>query len=307
MKSVRGLARSLIHQDKLVLTLLVKNEADIIVDNIFYHYARGVDRVIVTDNGSTDGTTEILQQLHDAGIVELLHEKLYNQDLIVNKMGNLAKNKYGATILIHCDADEFWTPLKQPNLKKAFLALGKDAVLVQRYDALPTVKDKYTDFPQKTMNIVTKHLRTDDLKEVTKTTSMFLLWLPPKVMFNVRDKLKEVSFGNHFLMSGESGVVTDDIVIYHFPFKSAERFREKVLIGGQALAAIKTDDETSWHWKRWYKAFNEGKLDKEIDILIPDLSSILGITYEKFNYQDKVIGVIKNNKRLYQRYLEYRS
>src|SRR5579863_7731452 len=105
----------------LVLTLLVKNEADIIVDNIFYHYARGVDHIIVTDNGSVDGTLEILQALQEDGLIYLLREKLYNQDRIVNKMGKIAKDKYGATILIHADADEFWTPLKVPSLKKAFL------------------------------------------------------------------------------------------------------------------------------------------------------------------------------------------
>ena len=50
---VRLVGRS---KDRLILTLLVKNEADIILDNIFFHYAKGVDMIIITDNGSKDGT-----------------------------------------------------------------------------------------------------------------------------------------------------------------------------------------------------------------------------------------------------------
>jgi hypothetical protein len=130
--------RYLLKKDRLVLTLLVKNEGDIILDNIFYHYARGVDKIIVTDNGSTDNTLNTLKNLQEKGLVHLETASLYNQDSIVNKMGEIAKNKYNATILIHADADEFWTPLKEKSLKKAFLKLNRLAVYVDRKDVLPT-------------------------------------------------------------------------------------------------------------------------------------------------------------------------
>jgi hypothetical protein len=37
---------------KLVMTLLVRDEQDILADNLDFHLAQGVDEVIVTDNGS---------------------------------------------------------------------------------------------------------------------------------------------------------------------------------------------------------------------------------------------------------------
>ena len=57
---------------KLAMTLIVRNEADIIEDNLRYHRAQGVDFFIVLDNGSTDGTVEILERYEQAGILTLV-------------------------------------------------------------------------------------------------------------------------------------------------------------------------------------------------------------------------------------------
>ena len=39
---------------------MIRNEADIIRVNILYHLSIGFDRLLVVDNGSTDGTDRIL-------------------------------------------------------------------------------------------------------------------------------------------------------------------------------------------------------------------------------------------------------
>lgn len=44
-------------QPKITMTLLVRNEADILEDNIRFHHAMGVDSFIVMDNLSTDFDT----------------------------------------------------------------------------------------------------------------------------------------------------------------------------------------------------------------------------------------------------------
>ncbi|HEY6076871.1 MAG TPA: glycosyltransferase family 2 protein, partial [Gaiella sp.] len=59
---------------KVVMTLLARNEADIVDAQIAFHLHAGVDFVIATDNGSDDGTVEILERYERAGYLRLLHE-----------------------------------------------------------------------------------------------------------------------------------------------------------------------------------------------------------------------------------------
>ena len=58
----------------LVMTLLVRDEADIVDAQIAFHLHAGVDFVVATDNRSQDGTTEILERYERAGVLHLLRE-----------------------------------------------------------------------------------------------------------------------------------------------------------------------------------------------------------------------------------------
>lgn len=46
---------------KLIMTLVCKDEIDIIEKHLLFHHHMGVDGYIVTDNNSTDGTRELLE------------------------------------------------------------------------------------------------------------------------------------------------------------------------------------------------------------------------------------------------------
>jgi len=104
---------------KLALTLLAKNEADVIDANVAFHLAAGVDLVVATDNGSTDGTLEILEGYERSGALELIREPSadFRQGEWVTRMARLAAER-GADWVINADADEFWWP-RAANLKKA--------------------------------------------------------------------------------------------------------------------------------------------------------------------------------------------
>ena len=60
---------------KIVMTLLVRDEEDILDHNLRYHLAQGVDFFIVMDHMSTDGTPEILDAYQRAGVAEVIPQK----------------------------------------------------------------------------------------------------------------------------------------------------------------------------------------------------------------------------------------
>jgi len=66
------------HKNKLKLSMviLVKNEEDIIEKNIKFHFKIGIDNFVIIDNGSTDNTYEILQNLQK--IVDIYHYPIRN-------------------------------------------------------------------------------------------------------------------------------------------------------------------------------------------------------------------------------------
>ena len=54
---------------RLVMTLKVRDEEDVLEANLRYHLAQGIDFFIVTDNGSVDRTPEILSRYQAAGLL----------------------------------------------------------------------------------------------------------------------------------------------------------------------------------------------------------------------------------------------
>ena len=97
---------------KLVMTLLVRDEEDILREHLEYHLNAGVDLVVVTDHRSTDGTVEILRSYAADGVLVTVREEgeFAQQAAWQTRMARLAASEHAADWVISSDADEFWWP-----------------------------------------------------------------------------------------------------------------------------------------------------------------------------------------------------
>jgi glycosyltransferase involved in cell wall biosynthesis len=88
---------------------MVRNEADIVRLNIVYHLSLGIDRMIVVDNGSTDGTYKVLQQLSDRDprVRWSRDDGPFHKERVLTRLAREAFRE-GADWVVPIDADEFW-------------------------------------------------------------------------------------------------------------------------------------------------------------------------------------------------------
>jgi hypothetical protein len=115
---------------KLVQTLVVRDEADVVDTQIAYHLTAGVDFVLATDHDSRDGTTEILESYERKGLLRLFRESGEMRESVWrSQMARLAATEHGADWVINTDADEFWMP-RRGTLKEALAAVPDECGVV---------------------------------------------------------------------------------------------------------------------------------------------------------------------------------
>jgi hypothetical protein len=239
---------------KLVMTLLCRDEDDILDANLRFHLEQGVDYIIAMNNLSVDGTGGILEAYERAGVLTLINQEknTYDQDRWVTQMARMAKEVHGADWVINNDGDEFWWP-RQGTLKDVLAALPPsiEMVRVPRHNFLPAQFD--TGQFHERMRI----------REAGSRNS-FGEPLPPKACHRGFVDI-DVAFGNHFAKRGDLALREIDgppmIEILHFPLRTYAQFERKITVGGAALEKnIRLDKAIGSNWRRLLKEHNCGRL-----------------------------------------------
>jgi hypothetical protein len=254
---------------KLAMTLIVRNEADIVEDNLRYHRAQGVDFFIALDNGSTDGTVEILERYERAGILTLLRRP--GTMLTIQRKGNteIARlaHEMGADWVFHNDADEFWWPI-DGNLKETFERVpeSQGIVLVPRTEFIPrpdgpgsfaermTIRESRFRRPPKTA-----HRAHPEIK--LWSTHPIDLWVkreaPPRSGLVGKPALRvEAAHRDNYELDL---VLAPEFPIgaLHFPLRSLEQYRKKMEIADDNRFWDRNDETRELH-----EAYRAGRLDE---------------------------------------------
>lgn len=244
---------------KIAMTLLVRNEEDIVAENIRFHRALGVETFIVMDNKSTDRTREILGDLAQGIDIEYLHqpEDTYDQHRWVTEMARRAATDHGADWVINTDADEFWCPAEGDLASLlAQVDAGTGTLNVKRHNAVvvtPT-DDKLAgrSHPRRTTVF-----ETDSLNNMGRP-------LPGKALHRAGPDVR-VAQGNHSVQGvpGATEEAGDRLWILHFPYRTLAHYKQKIRLGGAAYARNTTLPKgMGVTWRMHFAGLEDGTIER---------------------------------------------
>jgi glycosyltransferase involved in cell wall biosynthesis len=219
----------------LAVTAMVRDEADVIRPWLDYHLAQGVDVIIVTDNASVDGTTEILREYEARGALTLHHDPVHRkqQGTVVTAMAREAAVVHGADWVVNADADEFLMPVDRSlRLADVFArlpaSLGSFGVPV--VNMVGPVAERGAGIDR----LVWRDERDNEqLREVG------VLAQPTSNAVHVGDPDVTVVQGNHLVSIASTGAPSPELAleVLHLPWRSWQQFEHKVEMAGAGYEA----------------------------------------------------------------------
>jgi hypothetical protein len=247
---------------KLVMTLLARDEADIVESWLDFHLNAGADFVIATDNRSIDGTTDVLERYAAEGYVHLIREpgEDLRQNEWVTRMARLAATDFGADWVINSDADEFWWP-RGASLRDVLAAVPPRygtvgaflRVFVPRPDSLEPVFERMT-------------VRFSALAPINDPAS---LYKPIRKVIHRAHPEIQVTRGNHALVDSPFAPLRGwfPVEVFHFPLRSLAQCEHKAELQGTAFERHISRPPTAYH-ARMFEALNAGTLGEYYESLV---------------------------------------
>ena len=223
---------------------MVKDEADVVA-GMLRHMADEVDHLIVADNGSTDGTREILDGLAAELPLTVVDDpdRAYYQSIKMSALAEVAANM-GAVWIVPHDADELWlAPLR---IRDTLADLDCDIAEAVMFNHLSTSIDPSGPDPFRTMRW--RQRQPGVLAKVA------FRWQPGAVIHQ----------GNHGVTLPAGGARKQVLEIRHFPARSPAQFAGKAINGAEAYRCTDLPDEQGAHWRaygRLYEQFGRAGLE----------------------------------------------
>ncbi len=207
---------------------LVRDEADII-EHTISRMLDEVDDVLVLDNGSVDGTREILDSL----AVEVFDddEPAHYQSRKMTWLAARALER-GAEWVLACDADEVWYS-PHGRIADILPRLPGAVVPAAIYNHRATDTDSEGASPIETMG-----WRDRAALPLHKVACR------PALPVTITE-------GNHGAHFPSQAPEWDQLIVRHFPYRSVEQFVRKVRNGAAALAATNLPSDIGTHWRQY--------------------------------------------------------
>ncbi|GAA1470564.1 glycosyltransferase family 2 protein [Microbacterium thalassium] len=228
--TVRGLPRRSTVRGSVWAVAGVRNEQDVIGETLRHLLDQDVAGIIVADNGSTDGTPDVLADFARDGAVHLVEDRepRFLQPEKMTYLSHLAWSA-GAEWIIPFDADEHWYAPGQS--LAAHLAGSTDSVLhAVMHDVVPLGDELSFGEDEE---VLVRRLDAADASSIER-----------KVAFRAGPTVY-VRPGNHEVL--RDGTRAEGLHLLHYQWRSREHRVRKARRGAAAHART-GDHDRGWHW-----------------------------------------------------------
>ncbi|MFJ3385821.1 MULTISPECIES: glycosyltransferase family 2 protein [unclassified Curtobacterium] len=246
----------------LAVTLMVRDEADVLPAWLDFHVAQGFDVFVITDNGSVDGTTELLTAFaeRDDVTVDLRQDPVHRkqQGTVVTGMARDAATVHHADWVVNADADEFLIPR------------DRSRTVRQVFEQLDPVVGAFT---VPVVNLTgamaesgggVERLHWRDERSVDELRAAGLVGPPTTNAIHVGDPTVTVVQGNHQVSVANGAPVPPELEleVLHLPWRSWKQYQHRVDVSGRAYDANPDlSPSPRHHGMRDYRRLHEGVLE----------------------------------------------
>lgn len=240
---------------RVVAISMVKDEDDVIAGAIRNMADEGVDKIVVADNLSTDGTRGILEELraelHGKLVILDDRDPAYYQSRKMSALADLAADQFDADWIVPFDADELW--------------FGRDRVAdvlrTQPADVAIVGATLWHHFPTAIDPVGGDPFRTIEWHQNVPAPLV-------KVALRWRQG-STIHAGNHNATLADNGPGSmhykrvngwDDggLMIRHFPYRSAEQMIRKARNGAAAYKLTDLPEDMGAHWRQYGTLLERG-------------------------------------------------
>jgi hypothetical protein len=237
----------------LVMTLLARDEADVIEQWLSFHLNAGADFVVATDNSSVDGTADLLERYAREGHLHLIREpgNDLRQDEWVTRMARLAATEHGADWVINSDADEFWWP-RGGSLTRVLGAIPP------RYGTVGAFLRTFAPRPDDDRPFAERlTVRFSALAPINDPAS---LYKPIRKVIHRGHPQISLTRGNHAVLDSPFAPLRGwfPVEVLHFPLRSLAQCEHKARLQGNAWKHIERTP-TAYH-AQMFEALESGTI-----------------------------------------------
>lgn len=243
--------------------LVVRNGVDMVRLCVLHHLGLGLERILVVDNGSSDGTPTVLDRLaRKLPLTWTSDPGPYRQHEMFTRLAHEA-TRAGADWLMPLDHDELW--VSERPLPEA-LAVPAGAVSVpvvnfvqRRAQARPSPRAPLTMTLRAARTV--EPIRAQELVERGQLSFLEYEY-PRKLIFRASERL-QIQRGAHWARELDGPVVRGEgVTVLHAPLPSRAALDRKVLQGRRIVEAGFVERE-GWHTRRWAGMAANGQLARE--------------------------------------------